>query len=154
MYGPKIAGNARTSSVPGWAGNCLHVTKETLLDGSAKHRIWLVNHTDPRAPRAIPYLAKHRGEPDMPLYLEDQDGTPPFTACSMKEFYRLEKAQLALLLQADQRKHANAPGVEAVPAEEEVLETKAIPHVPSTGVAESLTPSDAASTPRRRRTAA
>ena len=131
IYGPKIAGNARTSSVPGWAGNCLHVTKETLADGSAKHRIWLVNHTDPRDPRAIPYLAKHRGEPqDMPQYLEDAPGAPPFSQCSMKEFYRLEKEQLAKVLERDQAKFGNAPGLLATEDAEEVLETTSASVVP------------------------
>ena len=125
IYGPKIAGNARTSSVPGWAGNCLHLAKETPLNGdAARHRIWLVNHTDPRDPRAIPYLAKHRGEPaDMPQFLEDAPGAEFFSTCSMKEFYRLEKQQLAGLLERDRAKFPSAPGIEGPEAPEEVLES-------------------------------
>ena len=134
IYGPKIAGNARTSSVPGWAGNCLHVTKETPIDGSAaRHRIWLVNHTDTRDPRMIPYLAKHRGEPaDMPQYLEDASDAEFFSTCSMKEFYRLEKQQLTVLLERDRAKFPVAPGIDSPVAPEEVLESEQVV-VPSNG---------------------
>lgn len=150
IYGPKIAGNARTSFVPGWAGNCLHATKETLPNGEARHRIWLVNHTDPRDPRAIPYLAKHRGEPiDMPQYLEDAPDQPPFTTCSMKTFYRLEKTQLAAVLARDIAKFPNAPGLAAPMVPEEILESSRATVVLAVPAMQSTAP---LGVPRRRGT--
>lgn len=100
ILGPKIAGNARTSSVPGWVGNCLHASKEPQSDAPSApmvYRLWLTPHIDPRDPRKIPYLAKHRGTPDgMPDFLEDPPADPAkaWSVFNMGTFFKLLQAQL------------------------------------------------------------
>lgn len=103
ILGPKIAGNARTSAVPGWVGNCLHASKEPVSDAPnapLAYRLWLTNHIDPRDPRKIPYLAKHRGTPDgMPDFLEDPlpaapgDASRAWSVFNMGVFFDLLQAQ-------------------------------------------------------------
>lgn len=118
IMGPRIAGNAKTSSIPGWVGNCLHVTREPNADGVMRHRVWLVNHMDPRDPRQIPYLAKHRGEPwGMPDYLEDDvDPTTllplPWTKVNLGYFYQLLTDQLQRIIDRDAAKYVGSPGMD------------------------------------------
>lgn len=117
LFAPKIAGNARTSSVPGWLGNCLYATKEphnppeTNEHGVVQlyHRLWLTTHVDPRDGRAIPIVAKHRGEPfGMPAYLEDPlDPEKAWSVCSLREFYRLLREQQQRIEQRDQARYGS-----------------------------------------------
>ena len=137
IMGPKISGNARTSSVPGWLGNCLYVAKEpgnpVEYDAHgnviAKHRLWLTNHVDPRDPSATPIVAKHRGEPlGMPDYLEDPgDPDKAWTVCSLRVFYKLLRDQAERIEARDKAKYADAPGIDVMADadafEEEVLQT-------------------------------
>lgn len=121
IFGPKISGNARTSSVPGWLGNCLYVAKEPHnppeLDEHGMvqmyHRLWLTNHVDSRDQRAIPIVAKHRGEPfGMPPYLEDpSDPAKAWSVCSLRVFYGLLRAQRELIEARDRAKYPDAPGI-------------------------------------------
>mgnify|MGYP001570321121 FL=1 len=60
----------------------------------------------------------------MPQFLEDAPGAPPFSTCSMKAFYRLEKEQLTKVLERDQAKFVDAPGLLGEDTEE-ILETQA-----------------------------
>jgi hypothetical protein len=96
IYGPKISGNARTALVPGWVGNCFHLTNT-----NGRFRMWLTNHVDEQDPRGFLYLAKHRGEPGLPAYLEDDPGEAPFTKCSLRYFAQLERAQLFSIKDTD-----------------------------------------------------
>ena len=92
VFGPKIAGNAKTPEVPSWMGNCLHTEIGVDDKGNRKHRLWMVNHNAPGT--NIPYLAKTRAEPgDLPLYLEDGADEPIFTRFSLAYFFdQLEQA--------------------------------------------------------------
>lgn len=96
IYGPKIAGNAKTGDVPSWLGNCLEATKEENDKGKLKYRLWLTTHTDKGS--IVSHLAKTRAEPGtMPDFLEDTDAAgqdlPEFTICSMGYFFgQLEHA--------------------------------------------------------------
>lgn len=117
MFGPKIAGNARTSTVPQWLGNCLYAAKEPSIPagGELRYRLWFTTHVDPRDGRAIPYVAKHRGEPlGMPDegYLEDS-GRPDqaWDRCSMKVFFTLLDDQQVKLEARDKARYPDAPGV-------------------------------------------
>ncbi len=121
VLGPKIAGNARTSSVPGWLGNCLYAAKEPHNPseqdehGVVKlfHRLWLPTHVDPRDSRSIPIMAKHRGEPlGMPAFLED-DGDPAhaWQVCSLGVFYGLLRRQAAAIAARDAARFPDAPGL-------------------------------------------
>lgn len=134
MFGPKIAGNARTSTVPQWLGNCLYAAKEPSAEagGELRYRLWFTTHIDPRDPRAIPYVAKHRGEPlGMPDagYLEDS-GKPDqaWDVCSMKVFFNLLDEQQVKLEARDKAKYPNAPGVGgfADDTEDEIMGTAAV----------------------------
>jgi hypothetical protein len=132
VLGPKIQGNARTSSVPGWLGNCLYAAKEPHnppeIDdhGNVRlyHRLWLTTHVDPRDARAIPIMAKHRGEPlGMPPFLED-DGQPAhaWQRCSLRVFYGLLRQQAEAIEAKDAAKYPDAPGLIAEAAADDVLD--------------------------------
>lgn len=91
VYGPKIAGSAKTADVPAWLGNCLHIAREPNDKGIMEHRIWLVNHID--AGGVAPHLAKTRAEPgSLPPFLADLPDEPYFTRFSLAYFFdRLEQ---------------------------------------------------------------
>lgn len=91
IFGPKIAGSAKTSDVPAWLGNCLHISRELNDRNEMEHRIWLVNHID--AGGSVPHLAKTRAEPGtLPAYLADAKDEPFFTRFSLGYFFdRLEQ---------------------------------------------------------------
>lgn len=147
IYGPKIAGNARTAWVPGWLGNCLYVAKEPHNPpehddhGNIKtyHRLWLVNHPSPTEPE-VPIVAKHRGEPlGMPDYLEDS-GKPEeaWSVCSLRVFYQLLRDQAVAIEARDKARYRDAPALAGSPEEpEEVLEVTAA--ADGTGQALALT---------------
>lgn len=115
LLGPKIAGNARTAAMGGWLGNLTHASKEPAssdLNAPMVHRLWLTNHIDPRDPRRIPYIAKHRGTPlGMPEFLEDVPGAQPWSRCSMAVFFMLLRRQLELLEAESVSQHPNTPGM-------------------------------------------
>lgn len=143
ILGPKIPGQARTSSVPGWLGNCLYAAREVKSNqdidvntGVVKmyHRLWLTTHVDPRDPRAIPIVAKHRGEPiGMPLVLEDPyididptTGVPKnpdaaWSRCSLRVFYGLLRQQAEVIEARDAKKFTHTPTPQD-DGEDEVLE--------------------------------
>jgi len=113
LYGPKIAGNARTGAMGGWLGNLIHTTIEPFApdDPRLVYRMWLRNHIDPRDPRKIPYIAKQRGLPTMPDYLEDKPGEPAWTGFSLKVFFTLMREQLAAAEKAAAEQYPQAPGM-------------------------------------------
>ncbi|PYQ25659.1 MAG: hypothetical protein DMF56_27070 [Acidobacteria bacterium] len=145
VFGPKIAGTARTADVPAWLGNCLNLTKVPTPSGAMKFRIWLETHAHPNEGN-IPHLAKTRGEPgDFPPYLEDKEGQPPFSTCSLKFFFRRMDEALQRSLARASEQYRDAPAL--VPftddGEEDVLsETQA-----SLGVTAGSHPSHLALTP-------
>lgn len=122
VLGPQIAGNARTSKVPRWVGNCLHASREPDTSGNMRHRLWLTSHLDARDARKIPYLAKHRGIPtDMPDFLEDpwdddkaKRDAQAWSICSLKTFYRKLIVQLETLQARDAARYPNAPALQPV----------------------------------------
>lgn len=144
VYGPKISGNARTSSVPGWLGNCLYACKEPDDDGVMRHALWLVNRVDPRDSRAIPYMAKHRGEPlGMPPVLMDSGlAKEAWDICSLRVFYKLLREQAIAIEARDRAKYANAPALTAADEEagEEVIETVQQTGTVATGDQPSMLP--------------
>lgn len=143
IYGPKIAGKARTDEVPSWFGNCLNA--ETTKDdrGQEIHRLWLVTHRYQHEGN-IPHLAKHRSDPQlMPQYLEDlviPGSNPPvrqpFSGFSLKTFFTLLAAAISQSVQRQAAKYPGAPaftGGLALDAEEqEAAALLARPAAPST----------------------
>jgi len=113
LYGPKIAGNARTGAMGGWLGNLVHTTIEPFAvdDPRLVYRLWMRNHIDPRDPRKIPYIAKQRGLPTMPDYLEDKPGEPAWTGFSLKVFFKLMREQLAAAEKDAAERYPQAPGM-------------------------------------------
>lgn len=158
VLGPKIAGNKRTTSVPGWVGNCCHASKEPL-DGTTTdehgnlamvHRLWLVNHIDQRRPDKIPYLAKHRGTPlGMPDYLQDPWDNDPvkraktaWSVCSLKVFFRLLETQFAAVHAEDKAKYPDAPGLGESAAVDEIIPVAAGAVVTGTTVSTAAAATD------------
>jgi len=131
LLGLKISGNARTAAACGWVGNMLHATKEPDAEGRMRFRLWLTNHYDPRDPRKIPYVAKHRGTPlGMPDYLEDPWDDDPkkraenaWSVCSLKYFFELLETQFEAQVRRDAAKYPNAPALQPAekPAEDEII---------------------------------
>lgn len=124
IFGPKIAGSAKTADIPSWMGNCVHASKEENDKGRMVFRLWLTTHIDPGS--TIPHLAKTRAEPGtLPNYLEDDEKEEPYTRCSMKYFfYQLEEA-LKVGQRIDAEKYADAPVFVPFPeSEEEILSSK------------------------------
>lgn len=131
ILGPRIAGKARTSAVPGWIGNLVYASHEpedlpkgTCQSPNMVFRLWLTTHTDPRDSRKMPILAKHRGTPLGIDYLED-----PYYAsatdrqvhawehCSLGVLFRMLDAQVAQAEAALRVKYPHAPGFQAPVAE-------------------------------------
>jgi hypothetical protein len=111
VFGPKIAGTAKTAELPSMLGNCLNLGKVPTASGTMKHRIWLETHAHPNEGN-IPHLAKTRGEPgDFPAYLEDKEGEPPFTTCSLKFFFRRMDEALKRSLARAGEQYRDAPAL-------------------------------------------
>ncbi len=74
VYGPQVAGRAKTDKVPSWVGNCLGTQIRESKEGKRFHRLWL---TEYKEIDKIPHLCKTRALPgSMPDYLDDEVGFP------------------------------------------------------------------------------
>lgn len=91
VYGPKIAGLARTTEVPSWIGNCLG----TVIwegDQGPEHRLYLKGYRVPGDHTL--HLCKVRAWPrTMPDYLRDDPDKPPFNGFNLGNFMELMEAQ-------------------------------------------------------------
>ena len=138
IYGPKIAGNARTSALGGWLGNLLYAAFEPDQNQIMVRRLWLENHVDSRDLSGTPYVAKHRGTPlGMPQYLEDAPGSAPWSNCSLGVLFHLLNDQISKIEAGLSEKFPHAPGLPmtaAVEVEEVVRVVKAL-GAPSASVA-------------------
>jgi hypothetical protein len=109
IFGPKIPGTAKTGDVPAWCGNCLNLSQHPVGDGQMRYRIWTRTHSSPNEGN-IPHLAKHRGEPgDLPSFLEDKQGEPPFSTASLKHIFRTLDQKLAENLRMAAARYTDAP---------------------------------------------
>jgi hypothetical protein len=124
VLGPRIAGQARTGAVPGWVGNCVHAVLEPDVKGNMRHRVYLRTHVDPKDPRKIPYLAKHRGVPrGIPEYLEDPWDDDPgkraevaWSVCSLNYLFRLIDGQVKSEIDRLMAKYPDAPALKPLDA--------------------------------------
>lgn len=136
ILGPKIAGSARTSSVPGWLGNCIHMSKEPVNDAPnapMAYRMWLTNHVDPKDQRKIPYLAKHRGHPlGMPDYYQDPPNDPAkaWTECNLGRFFKDLQAQLDDIEKRNKERFKVLPDVAADAPDEVMGEVAPVANAP------------------------
>lgn len=112
VYGPKIAGQAKTEEVPSWVGNCLHASKEKNDKGLDVYRLWTTMHISPPEDGKIPYLCKHRSEPGaLPPYLEDDEDQPPFTVFSLGYFFLSLQNVLQRSVARDANRFPDAPAL-------------------------------------------
>lgn len=139
VLGPRIAGQARTGAVPGWVGNCVHAVLEPDVKGNMRHRLYLRTHVDPKDPRKIPYLAKHRGVPrGIPEFLEDPwEETPEkraevaWSVCSLNYLFKLIDGQVKTEIDRLMLKYPDAPALQpaggaasAASADDDVVEIR------------------------------
>lgn len=111
IYGPKIAGNAKTADVPAWVGNCLEAAVDKDEKGADRWTLHLRTYSVPSEGN-IPHLCKHRSEPDaLPAVLRDQEGQERFTQFSLKYFFQLLNSALAGSIKRDAAKYPNAPAL-------------------------------------------
>ena len=115
VYGPKIAGQAKTTDVPSWVGNCLHVSQEKDERGFDVHRLWLETHMNVNEGN-VPHLAKTRVDQPglLPRFLQDpmnDKGEPidAFRVFSLGYFFRRLDTALEALTRKDAAQFADAP---------------------------------------------
>mgnify|MGYP001617670880 CR=1 FL=1 len=133
VYGPKIAGGAKTGDVPSWVGNCLHTEKVKDAAGTGEvWRAWIQGHRNP-AEGNILYLAKHRAEPGTfaEPYLQDGPADPPFTKFSLGYFFRAIDASFKSSVERDTKKFPDAPGLQPFTDDED---DEVMVEVPMSGV--------------------
>jgi hypothetical protein len=113
VYGPKLAGGAKTSIAPQWVGNCLSLEIRQDKENRNVHRLHLQEWMDDDG---TPHLCKNRALPGMlPPYLEDvykEDGTVNnFENFSLGKFFDLlDEAFVKADKQAEDI-YADAPGL-------------------------------------------
>jgi energy-coupling factor transporter ATP-binding protein EcfA2 len=111
IYGPKIAGNAKTAEVPQWFGNTLG----TVIWPGDKGPEWRLYLREYRTPGDnAPHLCKVRTTPNvMPEFLVDSKDEEPFTSFSLGKFYELAEGSFAKAQERLQAKLAGAaaPGL-------------------------------------------
>lgn len=149
IYGPKIAGNAKTADVPSWLGNCLHTTKERNDKGIEEHRLYLVNHTDIGG--NIPHLAKTRAEPGtLPPYLADGPDDQPFTKYSLAYFFDQLEQALDVASQRDAVDYPDAPAFKPLQvATQDVIVSRKDLSGPQTGIRTGARPGTATAAARQ-----
>lgn len=108
IYGPKIAGNAKTSEVPSWVGNCLG-TRTWKEDGKDVFKLHLKEYRDTDG---IPHLCKVRAIPGiLPDFLADDPDAPPFTEFNLGHLFTLLDSAGEKALKEAAEKYPDAPGL-------------------------------------------
>ncbi len=118
MYGPKIAGQAKTADVPAWFGATLGVCLATDEKGLRQWRLYLRDYAYPLSDNT-PHKAKIRASAAMtseellklPHFLADETGDPPLTKFNLGYLFdRLEEIRMTTLARAD-AEFPDAPGM-------------------------------------------
>lgn len=120
IYGPQIAGQAKTSDVPAWVGNCLGTS--VLLDekGRKEWRLYLTEYQEPGDD--VIHLCKVRSAPGtVPDYLSDGpvdsatnkpvSGVEPFTHFNLGYLMELLEAASEKTLKETIKEFPDAPGL-------------------------------------------
>ena len=109
VYGPKIAGAAKTSDVPSWVGNCLGTRIFINEKGEKEWRLYLSEY---REDDNVPHLCKTRAAPGtMEEFLTDGPDDAPFTKFNLGYFFeQLDLALIKAKKDADER-FKDAPGL-------------------------------------------
>lgn len=109
VYGPKIAGSARTADVPSWVGNCLGTRIYITEKGEKEWRLYL---TEYREEDNVPHLCKTRAMPGiMPEFLADDPEEPPFTKFNLGLFFDMLDEALEKTMKIADERYKNAPGL-------------------------------------------
>lgn len=102
IYGPQVAGSAKTSEVPSYFGNCWPTAKVVGEDQKETHRLYLTGYRNPGD--ATPHAGKSRVSPgSLPEYLEDPPGA---TTENGKSFSLFNLGYVFDLLETAQKKEA------------------------------------------------
>ena len=134
IYGPQIAGKAKTSDVPTWYGNCLRTAVAKDEHGRSAWRLYTREHTDDID--SVPHLAKTRTDPDaLPEFFTDDPDAPRFSGFSLAVlFRRLDEARAGTFDELS-KKYPQAPGVRvAIPAPSSPVGSPGQPPVTAAGV--------------------
>lgn len=117
VWGPMIAGQAKTSVAPQWVGNyvgCQQVMTE-------KGKEWRLYLTEYRGPDGIPHNYKCRIEPgQLPDYLVDAEGEKPLTTFNLGVFFRLLEGAFERSMKESAEKYGEVPDFSEVKAPEPV----------------------------------
>ncbi|MHA1951977.1 MAG: hypothetical protein ACW987_19190 [Candidatus Thorarchaeota archaeon] len=157
VYGPQIAGQAKTADIPAWVGNCLGA--DIMIDekGRKEWRLYLTEYMEPGDD--VVHLCKTRAAPGtMPDYLSDgpinpktgkpDSGVEPFTEFNLGHFMELMETATKKTLEDTVSAYPDAPGhsyLKEAPKKEkqeiktESTETKPKPK-PAIGVARPTAP--------------
>lgn len=89
VYGPKIAGNAKTPEIPSWFGNCLGVVDKFPGEKGPERRLYLQSYQMPGDP--TPHVCGNRAMNTglLPVFLTDAPGEAPFTHFNLGHFFQL-----------------------------------------------------------------
>ncbi len=152
VYGPQIAGSAKTADVPSWVANCLGASIIHDEKGRREFRLYLVNYKEPGDD--VLHLCKIRTDPgQLPPYLSDGplgtndkpiSGEKPFTTFNLGYLMDLIETATDKTLKETLEAYPNAPGLayidkmkdyavqeEDLPPEEPKVETKPVSSVPT-----------------------
>lgn len=120
VYGPQIAGQAKTASIPALVGNCLCCSTVVNTKGQTEWRLYLSGYKEDNDD--VIHLCKTRSAPGLlPDYLSDGpvdtttrkpvSGVEPFTAFNLGHFMNLYEQATAKTLESTLAKFPNAPGL-------------------------------------------
>lgn len=121
VYGPQIAGQAKTADVPAYVGNCLGADVVIDEKGRREWRLYLTEYKEP-GDDAI-HLCKTRAAPGtMPNYLTDGptdsatgkpvSGVEPFTQFNLGYFMELLEDSTKKTMENTLKSYPNAPGLD------------------------------------------
>ncbi len=148
IFGPKIAGKAKTDEVPSWVGNCLHTCIMPNDAGDDEWRLYTQTHTN-ASEGNVPHVAKTRCDPEaLPVFYADpaeakEDAKLRFSVFSLKRFFRDVEAALDAAQSAATTAYPDAPALtgqtfaqpdagQVVKAQESVAPSPSIPEAPVT----------------------
>jgi hypothetical protein len=131
IYGPEIAGKAKTANVPTWVGNSVCTSTIVNAKGQKEWRLYLTEYKEPDDDTN--HLCKTRSAPGLlPDYLSDgpvdtktgkpADGTEPFTEFNLGHFMDLAEAATQKTLEQTMNKFPDAPGLDYIKDMEKEVE--------------------------------
>jgi hypothetical protein len=123
LWGPQIAGSARTGQVPQWVGDYLGAQVIPVADGKHEFRLYLSRYT---GPDGVPHAYKTRVTPGfLPEYLKDGDGVP-FSGFNLGKYMELREEAKRRSMEAATREIGVLEGERIVVAEEKVAQGQAV----------------------------